>query len=82
MTPADYLKLPYCRILIPEDDGGYSAEILEFTGCLEYGDTPNETIERLERMAASWIAACQSRGIPIPEPTTYSQRHNLREYKK
>ena len=42
-TAKDYLKEPYSRVLVPESDGTYSADILEFPGCFAEGKTPNET---------------------------------------
>jgi predicted RNase H-like HicB family nuclease/predicted DNA-binding protein len=66
-TPDDYLKLPYSRILIP-DEGTYAAEILEFSGCFSQGDTPDEAIANLENAARSWIQVALDQGQEIPEP--------------
>jgi predicted RNase H-like HicB family nuclease len=67
-TIATYLKDPYARILIPEAEGGYSAEILEFPGCFAEGESPDETMRNLERAAASWIQAALDQGQEIPSP--------------
>jgi predicted RNase H-like HicB family nuclease len=64
----EYLKEPYARILIPDEQGGYSAEILEFPGCVAEGETADETIQALERAAESWIQAALDQGQNIPEP--------------
>lgn len=64
----EILKKPYTRILIPNEGGSYSAEILEFVGCYAQGDTPNEAINDLEEAARSWIVACLELGQEIPEP--------------
>ncbi len=77
----DVLKKPYARILIPEDDGTYSADILEFPGCHAEGDTPSEAISNLEEAAASWIEAALEQGQAIPPPMVvhgYSGNINLR----
>ncbi len=66
-TPDDYLKLPYSRILIP-DEGSYAAEILEFPGCFSQGDTPDEAIANLENAARAWIQVALDQGQEIPEP--------------
>jgi antitoxin HicB len=66
-TPDDYLKLPYSRILIP-DEGSYAAEILEFSGCFSQGETPDEAITNLEKAARSWIQVALAQGQEIPEP--------------
>lgn len=65
--PDDYLKLPYSRILIP-DEGSYAAEILEFPGCFSQGETPDEAITNLEKAARSWIQVALAQGLEIPEP--------------
>ncbi len=66
--PTAYLKEPYSRILIPNDDGTFSAEILEFPGCFAEGDTANEAIQNLEAAAEAWIEASLAQGQEIPEP--------------
>jgi predicted RNase H-like HicB family nuclease len=64
----DYIRKPYTRILIPNDDGTYSAEILEFSGCFADGVTANEAMDNLTEAARSWIEACLEQGLDIPEP--------------
>jgi predicted RNase H-like HicB family nuclease len=64
----EYLKDPYARVLIPDEQGGYSAEILEFPGCVAEGETADETMQALERAAESWIQAALDQGQNIPEP--------------
>jgi predicted RNase H-like HicB family nuclease len=66
---SQYLKAPYSRVLIPNDDGTYSAEILELHGCYAQGDTPNEAIQNLEAAAQDWIEAALAMGQVIPEPS-------------
>lgn len=68
MKAEEYLKQPYTRILIADQEGGYSAEILEFPGCFAQGDSPDETMRNLDEAAVSWIEACQEQGSEIPEP--------------
>ncbi len=77
----EILRKPYARILIPEEDGTYSAELLEFPGCYAEGDTAAAAIENLEKAAASWIEAAREQGQEIPEPLAsygYSGKINLR----
>jgi antitoxin HicB len=64
----EYLKQPYTRILIPYNDGTYSAEILEFSGCFADGKTADEAMVNLSKAAISWIEACIEQGLEIPEP--------------
>lgn len=68
--PKEYLKEPYARILIPDDDSGtFSAEILEFPGCFAQGNTADEAFENLERTALAWIEAVLRQGKEIPPPS-------------
>jgi len=66
----NYLKKPYSRILIPDDESGtFTAEILEFPGCIAQGDTAKEAYERLEEAAKAWIEAALELGQEIPPPS-------------
>lgn len=65
---ADFRTKPYMRVLVPEDDGSYRAEIYEFPGCIAVGDTVAEALSSLEEVAQSWIKSEQARGNRIPEP--------------
>ena len=69
-TPQQYLKAPYARVLIPEDHGGFFAEILEFPGCFAEGATADEALQRLNAAAEAWIAAALEQGQEIPEPSS------------
>lgn len=69
MGSADYLKMPYGRHVVPESDGTFRAEIIEFPGCIAVGDTAAEALGNLENVAASWLEATIARGQHIPEPT-------------
>ena len=64
----EYLKEPYARILIPEEEGGYSAEFLEFPGCFAEGETADEAMQALDRAAEAWIQAALDQGQEIPPP--------------
>lgn len=68
MSASEYLKKPYARVLVPETDGSYRAEIMEFPGCIALGDTQAEALESLERVAESWIEATIEIGQKILEP--------------
>jgi predicted RNase H-like HicB family nuclease len=65
-----YLKEPYSRILIPDEESGtYTAVILEFPGCIAQGNTPQEAYEHLEDAAKDWIAAALDLKQEIPSPS-------------
>jgi antitoxin HicB len=79
--PKAYLRLPYARVLTPNEESGYSAEILEFPGCFAEGETVNEAFANLEEVAESWIESCLAQGQDIPPPSaneSYSGRIALR----
>jgi predicted RNase H-like HicB family nuclease len=65
-TAENYLKEPYARILVPEEAGGFSAELLEFPGCFAQGETADEAYRNIERAAKSWIDTCLEQGLEIP----------------
>ncbi len=67
-TANDYLKEPYGRLLIQDEDGTYSAEILEFSGCFSQGETADEAMVNLDEAAKNWIEETIKLGKTIPEP--------------
>jgi len=76
-TTQDYLREPYERVLIPEEDGGFSASISEFEGCYAYGETPDEALRNLEEVAVAWIESELSRRREIP-PAWVTQEYSGR----
>jgi predicted RNase H-like HicB family nuclease len=69
MAPDDYLKKPYGRVVVPDSDGTFRAEIIEFPGCIAVGDTAAAALANLEDVAASWLETTIAKGQRIPEPT-------------
>lgn len=72
MDPVELLKKAYARVVVPEADGSYTAEILEFSGCVASGDSATEAIANVEEVAADWIAATIEQGQDIPEPLDHA----------
>ena len=65
----DYLKKPYRIQLIRDmDGGGYLAEVVEFPGCVTYGETKEEALSMVEDAMRAWISTALERGRKIPEP--------------
>lgn len=64
----EILKKPYARQVVPEQDGSFRAEILEFPGCIALGDTQADALRLLEEVASDWIDAALENGQAIPEP--------------
>jgi predicted RNase H-like HicB family nuclease len=68
--PEEYLKEPYSRVLIPDEESGtYTAVILEFPGCIAQGDTPQDAYDHLEDAAKEWIEAALTLKQEIPPPS-------------
>lgn len=65
---AALLKRPYARLVVPETDGTYRGEMLEFPGCIATGDTPAEAIEAVEDVADAWLQSALANHQPIPDP--------------
>jgi predicted RNase H-like HicB family nuclease len=71
---SELLKKPYTRIMIPDEESGtFTAQIVEFPGCIAQGDTPAEAYERLESTAESWIEAALAMHQEIPPPSADAQ---------
>ena len=67
--------------MIPDESGGFHAEILEFPGCYAQGENLDDAYNNLEKTAESWIETCLEKGQEIPEPSSnigYSGRLVLR----
>jgi predicted HicB family RNase H-like nuclease len=69
---AAYLKQPYARLVMPESDGSFRGEILEFPGCIATGDSPSEAYAALEESAKNWLEAALARSQTIPDPVDAS----------
>lgn len=69
MEPKDYLKLPYHRVFVKDEESGwYTSFIFEFPGCISQGENIQEANEMLEDAAEAWIEAALDLGQTIPEP--------------
>jgi antitoxin HicB len=64
----EILKQAYSRVLRPAEEGGYTAEILEFPGCVTQGETLEEAYANLEDAARGWVEAVIELGQNVPEP--------------
>ena len=68
MTSTDLLKKPYARLVMPDEDGSFFAEIVEFPGCFAVGETASDALANLDEVALDWIASEIEQGHDIPEP--------------
>ncbi|MCP4646823.1 MAG: toxin-antitoxin system HicB family antitoxin [bacterium] len=56
-------------MVIPDEESGtYTAQVLEFPGCMTQGNSVQEAYENLEGAAESWIEATLDAGKDIPSP--------------
>lgn len=67
-TAKSYMAQPYARIIIPELDGSFRGEVMEFPGCIALGDTPSEALQNLEEVAVDWVVSALERNQSIPPP--------------
>jgi antitoxin HicB len=67
-TASELLTKPYGRLVIPDDDGSFRAEMLEFPGAIATGETAAEALSNLEEVAEGWLETAIANGQPIPEP--------------
>ena len=72
MNVSEILKRPYARMVLPDADGTFTAEIVEFPGCIASGDNAADALANLDEVAADWIAAAVEQGQDIPEPVDAS----------
>lgn len=76
----DILNLPYSRLLVPDETGGYTAQVVEFPGCFSEGDTAEEAVRNLENAAHAWVEAALAQDLRIPPPTggiEYKRRYRI-----
>jgi len=64
---ARLIALPYTRMLVPAEEGGYTAEVLEFDGCFSEGDTGEEALANIEGAMHDWLEEVLASGQSIPE---------------
>jgi len=68
MDAHEILKQPYARLVTPDEDGSFFAEIVEFPGCFATGATAPEALQNVESVAVDWIKIALAQGQNIPEP--------------
>lgn len=70
-TVDEIMSRPYARVLVPDESGGYFAEILELPDCFAEGDTSEEAFEALEETLRMWAEVAVEDGEHVPEPLEY-----------
>jgi antitoxin HicB len=69
----EVLKRPYARLITPAPEGGYTAGIAEFPGCVTQGETLEEAYANLEDAARGWLEAVIEARQTVPEPLAAAQ---------
>lgn len=64
----EFMHASYHRVFVLEQEGGYSALVLEFSGCFATGDTVNEAWENLEEAMQIWLETELDQEHSISEP--------------
>lgn len=75
MEVADYMKLPYTRLVqeMNDENGHYFyGRILELDGCQSTSDTLNGLYESLNEAMEGYIEKKMENNLPIPVPETAS----------
>ncbi len=76
-----YLGLKYPVTIIPDETGGYVAEIEDLPGCFTQGETIEETYENMEEARRLWLESAYEDELDIPLPREdreYSGKFNVR----
>ena len=60
-------------IVVEKTDTGYSASSPDLPGCVATGETKEETEQNIYNAIEMHIEGLIEDGIPIPEPTTFSE---------
>ena len=68
MQPADYLRLPYHRIIEPDESGYWSSHVVELDGVFSEGETAVQAAENLNVAMELWIDHELAEGHAIPGP--------------
>ncbi|MCL6449055.1 MAG: type II toxin-antitoxin system HicB family antitoxin [Armatimonadetes bacterium] len=53
--------------LIPEEDGRWTAEVPALPGCVTWGNTKEEAIERIKEAISLYLEVMIEEGKPIPD---------------
>ncbi len=70
--------LNYRVILIPEEEGGYTAKVPAIKGCITYGETVEEALAMAKDAIEGCLEVLFEEGQPIPTDDTYTLEYNMR----
>ena len=58
--------IEYDVVLIPAEEGGYTAIVPTLPGCISEGDTEEETLANIKDIIEGWLIVARKRGLEIP----------------
>jgi len=58
----------HINIFYSKEDGGHIADIPDLDSCSAFGETPEQSLEEVEKAKEAWIKAARQSGRPIPTP--------------
>jgi antitoxin HicB len=70
------MRNPYARLVVPEKDGSFRAEIVEFPGCIATSESAAGALASVENAAVSWVVAAIESGQEIPQPIELSNDYS------
>lgn len=76
-----FLGLKYPVTIIPDESGGFVAEIVDLPGCFTQGETLEEVFKNMEEARRLWLEVAYEDGLDIPLPPdtdSYSGKFNVR----
>jgi predicted RNase H-like HicB family nuclease len=50
-----------------EPEGGYTISVPSLPGCISFGSTFEEAMEKIKDAMTGWLAVAREEGVPIPE---------------
>jgi predicted RNase H-like HicB family nuclease len=57
----------YSVVLLPEEDGRFTAMVPALPGCVTYGSSTEQALERVRDAIAQYVASLETHGEPVPE---------------
>jgi len=63
-----YFHLPYKLVIVPEEAGGFFAEIEELPGCMTQGETVDEVLRNIDDAKHLWLQTALEDKMEIPLP--------------
>lgn len=57
----------YSVVLLPEDDGRFTASVPALPGCVTFGNSVDQALERARDAIVQYVASLEAHGEPIPE---------------